>query len=319
MKHEEAPFFAEAAGGPPGSAWWMTTSDDVRIRAAYWPCDNARGTLLLFPGRTEYVEKYGRTAGEFAERGYATIAVDWRGQGLADRLIEDRRVGHVVRFADYQEDVKAVMELVEDLDVPRPLYLLGHSMGGAIGLRAAMDGLEIAACTFTGPMWGIFMRPMIRPMGWALPRVAMMLGMGTRLPPGTRYEPYVLANPFENNMLTTDDEMYRMMQSQLESVPDLALGGPSLVWLREGLTECVALTTRPSPDLPCLTFLGENERIIDTAAVAARMQRWPKGRLEIVKGAEHEVLMEGPAIRGRVLDQIADLFENGAQETAKRA
>lgn len=317
-----APFFHDVAGGPAGgAAYWCTTSDNIRIRVGFWPVENAKGTVLLFPGRTEYIEKYGLTAKEFAARGYATVAIDWRGQGLADRLIEDRRVGHVISFTDYQKDVAAAMQVVRTLKAPEPLHLLGHSMGGGIGLRAAIDGLDVQSCAFTGPMWGIYMAPIMRPLGYILPRVANAVGMGTRLPPSTRIESYVLANPFENNVLTTDPDMYAMMKSQLEVRPDLRLGGPSLIWLREALEECKYLSRQPSPNLPCVTFLGDNERIVDCHAVHDRMARWSNGVLSVVPACEHEVLMETPGIRTRVFDQMESLFtgKTDLENTAKSA
>ena len=91
---------------------------------------------MMFPGRTEYIEKYGDCAAEFTGRGFAFLAVDWRGQGLADRLLDDVRVGHVDQFTDYQHDVQATLDLAADLNLPKPWFVIGHSMGGAIGLRA---------------------------------------------------------------------------------------------------------------------------------------------------------------------------------------
>jgi len=58
------------AEGPEGGyALWLTADDGVRLRAVHWPKEGARGTVLLMPGRTEYCEKYGRTASELAARG----------------------------------------------------------------------------------------------------------------------------------------------------------------------------------------------------------------------------------------------------------
>ncbi|MEM6727697.1 MAG: alpha/beta hydrolase, partial [Pseudomonadota bacterium] len=117
---EAAPLNNDVAEGPPGGqAFWLTTSDGVRIRLAVWP-EGEKGTVLIFPGRTEYAEKYGRAAAEYAARGFATISIDWRGQGIAERLLPDSRIGHVIRFRDYQQDVAAVMEAVAALDLPRP-------------------------------------------------------------------------------------------------------------------------------------------------------------------------------------------------------
>lgn len=313
MDLTEAPLFTDIAPGPSdGTAHWVMTSDRARIRVAAWGRDADRGTVLLFPGRTEYVEKYAPSATDLAERGFATIAIDWRGQGLADRLVEDPLVGYVDHFGDYQKDVAAMLRAARALDLPRPWYLLAHSMGGCIGLRSLMGALPVRAATFTGPMWGIRIAPHMRPMAWILGRVMPRIGQGERLPPGTRIEPYVLNDPFEDNMLTNDSEMYEMMRNQITTHPGLALGGPSYVWLHAALEECTDLARHPAPAIACLTYLGTNERIVDTNAVHRRMAHWPDGRLEMIEGGEHEVLMETPDVRARIFDGMAAHFAAAA-------
>lgn len=309
---ESAPLYHDVADGPAGGrAFWLRTTDGIRIRVGHWPrpeAEEARGTVLLFPGRTEYVEKYGRAAAELAARGYDTLTVDWRGQGLADRLLPDRRVGHVARFTDYQKDVAAMVAAARALDLPRPFYLLAHSMGGCIGLRALMEGLPVAACVFTGPMWGIQMAAATRPAAWALSWSAPRLGLGHHLAPGTKPETYVLAEPFDDNALTRDREMYGYMQRQMVDHPDLALGGPSLRWLNEALVEMAGLARRPSPAVPCLTFLGTHERIVCPERIELRLASWPDGTLRLVQGGEHEVMMDTPATRAMVFNGAADHF-----------
>ncbi len=310
MDATPAPLFDDLAGVPAGGqARWVRTSDNVRIRVAFWrPQGTVRGTVLMFPGRTEYIEKYGDTVTNLARRGFATLVVDWRGQGLADRLLGDVRLGHVNIFTDYQNDVAAALRVAREIELPRPFHLIGHSMGGAIGLRAVMQGLPVQSCAFSGPMWGIHMSPVVRPFGWALSHVAPIMGMGTRLPPSTRHEGYVQAQPFANNVLTGDRDMYRLMQDHMAAHPELGLGGPTLVWLREALSECRYLARQASPALPCITFLGARETIIDCDAVRRRMAIWPGGDLDVIAGARHEVLMETPEIRTRVYDRLAALF-----------
>lgn len=313
MDLQAAPFFTDIRPGPEsGAAWWTHAADGVRIRIAAWPLENARGTLLLFPGRTEYVEKYGDMAREMAARGYAMLAIDWRGQGLADRLVPDTRVGHVEQFSDYQLDTDAALAVAEALDLPKPWHMLGHSMGGGIGLNAVMNGLPVTSCSFTGPMWGISIAPVVRQIGWTLAIVAPKVGFGHKLPPSTRYENYVARQPFEDNVLTRDAEMYDMMRDQIAAHPELAIGGPTLTWLREALKVTRMMAARPSPDLPCLTILGGAERIVDTDRIHARMAIWPKGELLVVPGAEHEVLMELPEIRNDLFDRLAAHFDAAA-------
>ncbi len=303
-----APFHHRVAEGPgTAGAVWATASDGVRLRLAIWP-QGDRGTVLLFPGRTEYVEKYGRAAQDLAALGYATISVDWRGQGLADRLLDDGNTGHVMHFPDYQMDVAEMLATAQARGLPRPWYLLAHSMGGGIGLRALMHGLPVRAVVFTAPMWGIRLSSRLRPIAWALSWAARHSRFGRLYAPGTKPETYVKAEPFEDNSLTTDPGMYAYMQRQVAAHPELALGGPSLHWLYEALIENRAMARMASPAIPALTFLGTNERIVDTAPIHERMGRWPGGELRMIEGAEHEVIMERPVIRDRFFAEAAAHF-----------
>ena len=319
---QTAPLFSDVADGPAGGqAFWVKAADGVRLRLGHWPCapdETARGTVLLFPGRTEYVEKYGRAAADLGQRGFDTLTIDWRGQGLADRLLADRRVGHVGRFADYQKDVAAMVEAARALNLPRPWYLLAHSMGGCIGLRALMEGLPVAACAFTGPMWGIQMATATRPAAWALSWGGARLGLGHHLAPGTKPETYVMAEPFDDNTLTRDRDMYTYMQCQMTAHPDLSLGGPSLRWLNEALVEMAHLAGRPAPVVPCLTYLGTRERIVCPERIVARMASWPGGTLRAVQGGEHEVMMDTPATRAMVFNGVAEHFAAHAAAVADR-
>ncbi|MBV9078141.1 MAG: alpha/beta hydrolase, partial [Methylobacteriaceae bacterium] len=87
----------------------VVTADAIRLRVASWhPAGPARGTVLLMQGRAEFIEKYFEVAGELLERGFAVVTFDWRGQGGSGRSLSDRQKGHVVRFADFRQDVEAV-------------------------------------------------------------------------------------------------------------------------------------------------------------------------------------------------------------------
>lgn len=313
---EQAPYHADIAGNPDGACHWLITVDGVRIRVGHWTAPNAKGTVLIFPGRTEYIEKYGRTATDLTKRGYACVAIDWRGQGIADRLLDNRAVGHVNVFGDYQLDVKAVLAHVKKLGLPEPYHLLGHSMGGCIGLRALYDGLPVKTAAFSAPMWGIKMSPALRPIAWGLSTVSKPLGFSGVFAPGQQAETYVLRATAKDNTLTSDPSSFDMLQAQLKAHPDLALGGPSLHWLNEALREMRMLSLKPSPDVPCVTFLGSEETIVDPARIHERMSRWPDGRLILLDQGRHEVLMEKAALRDRVFDEATALFNTAAAEMA---
>ncbi|WP_460274896.1 alpha/beta fold hydrolase [Celeribacter sp. ULVN23_4] len=308
---EPAPFFADLADGPEGGeAYWLTASDGVRIRVGFWPKEDAKGTVFILPGRTECVEKYGRGAADFAARGFASLAIDWRGQGIADRLLKDRRIGHVEDFADYQKDLDAVIALAEEKAMPKPWFLIGHSMGGAIGVRALIEGKPFKAAGFSAPMWGIGLSPVQKLLARFVSPVLHALGLQNLRAPGTKPESYMLWHGFEDNLLTSDREMFDYMARQIVEQPDLSLGGPSSHWVSEAITENDWAFDHPMPDIPVLCFLGLDEKIVNTDAVRAFASRWHSCELIEVSGARHEIPMETAATRKLFYDHLAKLFSD---------
>ena len=269
----------------------------MRLRAAHWPARGAaRGTVLLFPGRTEFCEKYGPVAGVLTAAGLGVLAIDWRGQGLSDRLHADPGLGHVAGFADYQLDVAALTDHAGALGLPRPWTLLAHSMGGAIGLAALHEGLDVPRAAFSAPMWGIGMTTRLRPVAWAVSWAARRAGQGARYAPG-RGPAAAETLMFETNPLTADRDWYDWMTRQTDAHPDLALGGPSLGWLIEALGATRRLRALAPPDVPALIGVGTEESIVDVAAIQALARDWPGADLRSYEGARHELMMEAPGTR----------------------
>lgn len=311
-----APLHLDVADAPPGGeAVWSATEDGEQVRVAWWPAAGGmptRGTILLFPGRTEYIEKYGPAAQAYTAHGYALITIDWRGQGLTARAMEDRRLGHVVDFDEYQRDVAALLQTAKARDLPEPYFLVAHSMGGCIGLRALHRGLPVRAVAFSAPMWGIQMDWWEPPLAWASALAAPLPGVGGKLTPRTDLDHALYVDPFEGNDLTTDRAMWDFMRRQLDTYPDLILGGPTLSWLRAALFETRRLTRMPPPNVSAHTFLGTNERIVLPRPIHALMARWPNGTLEMLDGSEHEIMMERPEIRARFYEASLALFAKNA-------
>src|SRR6204780_3368472 len=119
----------------------LKTPDGVGLRfARFAPPAGRRGTVCIFPGRTEWIEKYFETVRDLRARGFAVAILDWRGQGLSDRALSDRHKGHVRSFADFDTDLETFMREIVLPDCPPPIFALGHSMGGTVLIRAAHRG-----------------------------------------------------------------------------------------------------------------------------------------------------------------------------------
>ncbi|MFC4670746.1 alpha/beta hydrolase [Seohaeicola nanhaiensis] len=307
---QEAPLFIESAEAPAsGSAFWIQADDGTRLRVGMWqPETTPRGTVLLFPGRSEYIEKYGRTITELVRMGFATLVIDWRGQGLADRAAQDRMAGHVDHFSDYHRDVAAMVDAAQALGLRKPWNLIGHSLGACIGLRAIIEGLPVSSCAFTGPMWNINLPPLKRAAAWPLSWTAQALGMGRVYAPGTDGKSYVLETPFEDNRLTSDPDMYAYFINQATTLKEHQIGGPSMGWLFQVLEETRNLKRLPSPDIPCIAFCGALDEVVDLPAIRERMATWPQGKLELVADAKHDLFSETPQIRANVISRIGEFF-----------
>ncbi|MYI70322.1 MAG: alpha/beta hydrolase, partial [Boseongicola sp. SB0673_bin_14] len=183
---ESAPFRADLAEGPEVvRAVWRRGRDGRRVRVVLWPVNGAHGSILLFPGRTEYAEKYGRVARDLNGAGYAVATVDWRGQGFSDRLTDDARLGHVASFPDYQIDVAELVSTARADGLPEPWYLVAHSMGGCIGLRSLIEGLPVRKAIFSAPMWGLNLPFTVWPVAILLARLLGLLGAERRYIPGS--------------------------------------------------------------------------------------------------------------------------------------
>jgi lysophospholipase len=295
-----APFHADVAEAPEGAEpVWLETADRLRLRAVVWP-GGARGTAFIFSGRSEYVEKYGRVVRRLVERGLSVAAFDWRGQGLSTRVAADPMLGHVDDFRAYQRDWAAVLAHARARGLPEPFYLVGHSMGGCIGLRTLLEGRDFAAAFLSAPMWHLQMRAATRQVATSLAQLAHLVGFGPRRLPGTRRAPSALALGFENNILTSDPEHFAWFGRQLSTHPELGLGGPSVQWTRAALEEMARLYVAPLPALPVLAFLGTEEHVVSPTVIRIQMGKMARGRLLTLDGARHEIWMERPPVQERV-------------------
>ena len=301
---EPAPLMA--CGAPhSGRAFWRMADDGVRLRLGFW--QGSSGHVLILPGRSEWIEKYGLVVAELARAGWGALVIDWRGQGLSERLTPDPLLGHVRDFADYQLDLAAAIETTETLGCAA-MPMLCHSMGGCIAMRALVDGWQPPAVAMSAPMFGLPQHAALRAGVAAMARLSRPLGRDMAYVPGTGPDFGLNGTSFDLNDLTRDAVQFARMQAQLVAQPGLALGGPSLRWTGAGLAEMAALRRLPPPDVPALIGIACNERIVSNDAIRERLAGWATAETVEYAGAEHELMMERPEVRGDFIARTLALF-----------
>ncbi|MCL5775787.1 alpha/beta hydrolase [Limibaculum sp. FT325] len=299
------------AAVPPGGAAWdrplrFAAADGVGLRGGVWNPSGGRGHVVLLPGRTEFLEKLSIPAAALAARGFAVAGLDWRGQGLSDRVLPDALKGHVGDFAEYRADLAALLAQPEVADLPRPRVLVAHSMGGCIALGALLRGeLAADAAILSAPMLGISLNPALRAASAVVVTLGMRLGqhhLWAPLPEPAR--PYVLQG-FDGNVLTGDRALFDWIVEVLRREPALRLGqAPTLGWLDAASAEMrwIARAARPL-GLPALALIGSEERVVDPAALRRTA---PRLGLDIgeIAGARHEIFLEAAPVRAAAWQAI---------------
>ncbi|WP_158813772.1 alpha/beta fold hydrolase [Methylocapsa sp. S129] len=287
---------------PPGASVAMARAvDGVQLRTARWvPQTAVRGTVAILQGRSEFIEKYFELIGQLLARGFAVATMDWRGQGGSTRQLKNPRKGHIDDFSLFERDLGALVDDVLGPSCPQPWFGLCHSMGGAIMLSIAHAGRSpFERVVLTAPMIG--------PAGLTYPRVAHTLveildtlGFGGAFAPGGRGAS-VMTMPFKNNVLTSDPVRYARSASVLAAAPELGLGWWTIGWAHAAFR----LWRRfEDPDYarqilgPPMLIVGSSaDRVVDLHAIERFASRLRSGRLIMIDGAEHEILVERDALR----------------------
>ena len=273
----------------------LKTPDGVNLRFARWaPPRGRKGTVVLLQGRAEYIEKYYETVRDLRARGFAVATFDWRGQGLSDRALSDRRKGHVRNFSEYATDLDTVMEQVVLPDCPPPIFALGHSMGAAIAIHVCDDGNRwFERIVLSSPM--IALRPgRFTALVGPLARFMRFLGRGGGYVPTGDDRP-VGAEEFIGNLLTSDPVRYARNAAVIEEEPDLGIGAPTVAWVDAALRfmkRFAAPGYAGQIRQPILLVAAGRDEVVSTPAIETFGMSLLAGRHLIVAGAKHELLQE---------------------------
>lgn len=266
---------------------WFEGMAGRKLRACLAPStrEKPRGTCIVCPGRTEFIEKYFEVARDLQDRGFAVLILDWPGQGLSDRLLEDPQKGHIDRFETFMGALRNGLDAFEEL--PRPYVSLAHSMGGAIALAAIGQGLvKVDAAAFCAPMWGLPLGRVQRYFIWAMRVMGRSDDFAQKPGPPER---------FEDNVVTRDRVHWQLQRDLTDAAPELSLGPVTWGWLGASL-EIFQRISKPdilrSIDIPIFVASAADEKLVDNGSHARVASDLANCEHVTVNGAMHEILME---------------------------
>ncbi len=273
----------------------IRTPDGADLRFARWqPPAGRKGTVCVFTGRGECIEKYFETVRELRARGFAVAMIDWRGQGHSSRQLRDPRKGYVRNFSDFETDVETFVHQVVLPDCPPPYFALAHSMGGAVMLRVAyarrrwFDRIVLSAPMIDLPGFSTKLptRMLVRGLRW--------LGLGGRYVPGGT-SALTGTDSFVDNQLTSDPVRYARNAAIYAEDPTLGIASPTVAWADAAFRTMMTFREVSYPSrirLPILMLAAGNDTVVSTPAIEEFAYHLRAGSHLVIAGARHEILQE---------------------------
>lgn len=303
---------------PPMSESHWTASDGWHIRRMDWPAVKgdsleamAKGSVLFFPGRGDFYEKYLGFLGQFVHQDWNIVAGDWRGQARSGRNLPDAHIGHIEDFSIWVDDLADIWQQFI-AEMPAPHILIGHSMGGHIISRALLEK-RIA------PDAVILSAPMLMPSSaftpdWALYGTARMMcavGDPNRMAWKTGEKPGQTIKA-RQKILTHDNEKYADEIWWREERPELFLGPPSWRWVERAIASGMDMRKGNGWEnctTPILFFSTRYDALVSHRHIAEASRRAPHAILvEFGREAAHEIFRESDDILQKVMAECFDFL-----------
>ena len=245
---------------------------------------SARGVVALVHGVHEHSGRYAWLAGQLMLRGLEVWAVDLRGHGQSAGLR-----GAVGAFDDFVDDLEVLLDRARAAADGRPLFLMGHSMGGLVVCRGVTAGRvgEIDGLVLSSPALAV-----------AAPRLLQKAA-----PLVARWAPRFPAGKLDLSQLAHDPAVARAYREDpLNTVRPVAaaLGWEIMQAIRAVRADASAFT------MPLYLFHGTADEIVPVEASEWLYAAAPSAdkTFRRLEGLRHETFRE--AERETILADLGD-------------
>jgi len=245
----------------------------LRLHRRWWRPAEPRAALLVVHGYAEHCGRYDHVGRWFAARGFAVHAYDHRGHGRSEG-----RTCHVDRFDDLLDDLARMLEVVREAEPGRPVFLVGHSMGGLVTCAVLRERRpDVAGAVTSGaalalpdafPRWRAVAARVLRRLA---PRLGLPSGLDAA---GVSRDPAVVQayrdDPLVHATMTTS-----LAMEMLAALERTAGGGADV-------------------GVPMLMLHGEDDLLVDAEGTRrfAETVRTPGSELRTYPGLYHEIFNE---------------------------
>jgi len=249
----------------------LQAAEGVGLAGQAWMPPAPRALMVIVHGIAEHSGRYAFLAERANARGLGVVSVDLRGHGHSPG-----ERSWVERFDDYLLDVDALLAKAQELAAGRPVFLMGHSMGGAIALRWLSQRRQSVA--------GLILSSAALKIGGDVPRLLVALAplLSRWLPHlrGTRIDPAVISRDAAAVAAYVGDPLVSLQ------APPARTGAELLRTMAVNRTAATGLT------VPVYLFHGDADRLTDPAGSREICDLWggPDRTLRLWPGSRHETL-----------------------------
>lgn len=303
---------------PRGFRWHRFERNGRMIRfGSVFPQDSIPDAVVVcLPGLSEYGEKYFEVARDLNARNLAFWVIDWMGQGGSGRYLADPEKRHAARFEEDIEDLHYLyLEYIKHSsvhpDVGRiPLAMLGHSMGGNIGLRYMQKYPDTFECAgFSAPMLHIHsVDTLPLPLAAGIASALSLFAGSSYGPAQGGWEKSIRAEK-DRTLFSSDPARSQLHDQWLHVNPDLRVGGVTNRWIYEALRSCRdAARSMKAIKKDMFIGLASQEAIVSNKTIRHTFASMAGVHIREFPEAAHEILMETDAVRGAFLHDFYDLI-----------
>jgi alpha-beta hydrolase superfamily lysophospholipase len=284
-----------AAPGPldPTDICRLTSRDGTVLYGEWFEAAEARALALVMHGYAEHCGRYRELAHVLVGAGLATLTFDMRGHGRS----QGQR-GHAESYDEYLDDMDAALAELRrrhPTSARLPLFLIGHSNGALVALRALADPVRrprgLTAAVLSSPFLGL--RAQVHPAKKVAGRVASRVMPRLSMPNELRIED-----------LTHDPD--KLAARRVDTLcHDVASAG----WYSAAVaTQGYVARNAHRVDVPTLWLVAGGDRIADpTVSRAVRRRLRRPSEYHELPTMHHEVFNE--VERGRVFDLLRTFLD----------
>jgi len=242
---------------------------------------NPRGSAIIVHGYYDHVGLYGHLIRYCLARNLNVVSLDLPGHGLSS--------GERASIMTFDEYVQALVQAIERVKpyLPKPWYLFGQSMGGAIAMELLLgQEAELGHQEFDEV---VLLAPLVRPHRWPLGRVFYHL-----------VKPFVATRPRSFSENSEDLEFLKFLREKDALQADVL----PVQWVTAMVQWMNRFKGYHDKSFSPLIIQGQNDSTVDWRYNMKQLEKQFQPRIHYIPEGRHHLVNESEAVREKMFQHL---------------